>query len=479
MLFGREMSQDVCITFRSRLEPGESSFVVPVHRKFADEPKRLFGFESITLMPEYQNTQAFAYNLDSKKELESVTSHPLQLEIRYGPQYYSKTEPGKVWSFATSMTTLDVMLKSLNQHFERVKPPSTFLPPLFVDWMHLDSLEEGETLRGFQENTAMEAYGEAFDPAKHATWLPPSLTHMTNLNNCVFPTTDDPEYLENIRLRVWVGPNTTVTFSNGHLMEAMGFQAHQIPGKNSRGQVPLVNNNTTSYQSFLAFDPPKINLPVAELRAIKVNTYLTNEVTFSPVAQLTTKKERERNPLLLCEDYSAVLRQLARSVNCYMDLQYEAATKKFKIVFPNNPNIFVRVFVPVPVMGLLGFDPSQGESIDQRSVLSPVSASVDTTNLYEKAVALVYDTGMVAVDLYEQGSQLSSHSGNTLMATLHPRKDGTLRNRVYFDDVPRVRVSLTNPNLKFVLYRFDDFNRKSDLGWPVGAYVFGTLTGKV
>jgi hypothetical protein len=103
----------------------------------------------------------------------------------------------------------------------------------------------------------------------------------------------------------------------------------------------------------------------------------------------------------------------------------------------------------------------------------------DTENLAKKAIALVYDTGMVAVDLDDHGSYLNSHSGNTLMATLHPRGDGTLRNRIFHSQVARVNVSERNPHLVFILYRFDDNNNKSKLGWPVGAYVFGTLTGIV
>jgi hypothetical protein len=84
------MTDDVTITFRSRIEVGESMFVVPIRRKFADQPNRRFGFESITLMPEYQNTQAFAYNLDPKSELETKSRYPIQIQVNYGANYYAK-----------------------------------------------------------------------------------------------------------------------------------------------------------------------------------------------------------------------------------------------------------------------------------------------------------------------------------------------------------------------------------------------------
>lgn len=126
------MSADnnVNISFRTFLKPGESSFVIPVQRKFADEPNRKFGFETITLMPEYQNIQAFAYKLDSKTELESIVSNPLQLEVSFGPNYHSK-EVGKTWSYLTSQSRLDTILLSINQHFEKTKPTGTYYPSVF------------------------------------------------------------------------------------------------------------------------------------------------------------------------------------------------------------------------------------------------------------------------------------------------------------------------------------------------------------
>lgn len=132
------MSDDVCITFRSRVEPGETSFVVPIKRKFANEPNRSYGFESITVMPEYQNTQAFAYKLDSKAEMDAELKYPLQLEISYGPNFYSKDVPGKSWSFLMAMNQLDKVLLSINQHYDKNKPPGTFYPPVFLTgctWM--------------------------------------------------------------------------------------------------------------------------------------------------------------------------------------------------------------------------------------------------------------------------------------------------------------------------------------------------------
>lgn len=476
------MTEDVTISFRSRIEAGDHKFVVPILRKFVDNhvPNRKFGFESITLMPEYQNTQAYAYKLDSKAELETPVHHPLQFQVMYGPNYYSKDVPGKVWSYVTSLSRIADVLVSINNFFDQNKPPGTFLPPVFFDWIHLDALDEGQTVRTFVENNGNDAYGEEFNAAKHATWLPPSLSNKEFLNNCIFPTTTDEEYLDGVRIRMWVCPNTTITFSNQNLPTSMGFQDAQIPEKTKRGQVPFVNQDTTNYKMFFAHDVPNFEIPVTDVRGTKINSYVTAENIYSPVGTLKTTKENERHPKTLFNDLAPDIEKLAKSINMYMTLRYDEATQKFSFKYPNNPNVSIRTYVPATLRKQLGFESSAtGDFIDQKAVAESVASTIDTDDLAKKATALVYDTGMVTVDLYQQGSQLNSHSGNTLMATLHPKLDGTLRNRIYYGDMPRVHISHTNPDMNFALYRFDDDNVKQSLGWPVGAYIFGTLTGKV
>jgi hypothetical protein len=467
------MSEEVCITFRSRIHPGESSFVVPVQRKFID---KRFGVESITLMPEYQNTQAYVYNLDSKKELEEEINFPLQLQVSFLADYYTKDEAGKTWSYLTSQTRIDKVMVSVNQHFDKYKPSGTFYPPVFFDWIHLEGYDEDQET--FIETEATNLYSEAFNAAKHAAWLPNSLSSRDEINKFIFPTTNKAEVLDVVRLRMWVAPNTTVTFSNKNLPLALGFQEAQIPAKNKRGQVPFVNDDPTQYKMFFVHDPPKVDVTLAELRGTKMNCYTTKDFVMSPMGQLVSQKQMEFDPVNLCRDFAKGISTLAKTMNIYMDLKFDDNEKKFQFVFPQNNSISVRVFVPPTVFYLLGYDPSYGDFINERSVSSPVPRKVDDTeNLAKKALALVYDTGMVAVDLDDHASYLNSYSGSTLMATLYPRADGTLRNRIVRSQVARVNVSQTNPHLNFILYRFDDYNNKSKLGWPVGAYVFGTLTG--
>jgi len=481
------MTNDVCITFRSRVEAGETSFVVPVQRKFADEPNRRYGFESITVMPEYQSTQAFAYNLDSKAELEAELAYPLQLEISYGPGYFSRDVPGKSWSFLMAMKRIDNVLVSVNQHYDKNKPPGTYYSPVFFDWCHMEGLNEDTTMSKYTEETAKDAYGENFDAAKHRTWLTPSMALVKADENdkmvqdCAFPTQNVESYMADVRVRMWIAPNTMVTFSNPQLPIVLGFQDYQIPPRSKKGQTEYTNEDVKNYLVVPAHGPPMVNVPVDKVKATKLNCYVAKSTVLSPVTELKTNRKEERDPKLLVVKYAEVISKLAKVMNVYMNLEYSEATKKFKVVYPTNANISIRIFVPTHVLSQLGYDPSERSSdcIEQKSTPGIVSLTVDVEDLEKKGRALVFDTGMMAVDVEEQTSHLSSHSGTFLMATLHPREDGTLRNRVYLWDVPRVQVSYTNPNLRFVLYRFDDVNHRIPLGWPVSAYVFGTLNGRV
>lgn len=474
------MSEPVNILFHLYLRAGESSFNVELPRKFLDDPNSRFGFEAVTLMPEYQNIQAFAYKLDSKTELELPIVNPLQLQVTYGPNYHSKEE-GKTWSYSSSQTRLDAVLLSINQHFDLNRPAGTCFPSVFFDWFHLDSLETEETVREYSIKTAEDAYGETFDPTKHATWLPASLASMTSMNNCVFPSTNNAEYLADTRIRMWIAPNTTITFSNANLPLVLGFEEASIPPKTQRGQIAFVNEDVTEFKQIILFGAPTVtNLPIANLKNSNMNSYTTKNTIVSPQEQLVTQKQHEKNPVKLLDDYAPVIKNLGKCMNLLMDLEYdEAVTKKFKVVFPSNPNIAVSLLLPIHVMRQMGFDPSRGEYIDQKSTASSISGTLDTTELAKKALALVYDTGMVAVDLADERDCMNTYSGNFNMTYLFCQPDATMRNQNNLHcDVPRVHVSSRNKELKFFLYRFDDLNRKYMLDWPVGAYIYGLLSSK-
>lgn len=470
-----KMSEEVNIPFRSRLEPGDSAFVVKVPQKFVRDQNYLFGIESITLMPEYQNNLAFAYKLDSKEELEQTVRYSVQLEATFEPNFFPEA-----WTLPQSLKQLDALLLSINQHFDNHKPPGTILPPLFFDWIHLDALQEHQTIQGFHEKFAKTAYGEEFNPEKHATWLPSSLASMTEMNNCILPTTSTETYWDDIHLRMWIGPNTTVTFPNENLLLALGFQQPQIPKKSNKGQLPFANDDVQNYKCLTAIKSPLLQIPINTVRGTVIHCYTTKATISSLMAAFETNKLREHDPTLLVSDYAPTIKSLGKSINCIMDLEFDESTQKFKFLFPNNSKVDIRVYMSRKVMRQLGFDFSHGRFVDKNSTSAKVNFTLSTSDLEQKAKALIYDTGMVAVFLDGlHGNQSNSHSHNALLATLEPHNSGVLQNRIFFEDVPRVLLSRLNPDMHFILKRFNDKNENMPLGWPVGGYIFGVITGKV
>ena len=124
----------------------------------------------------------------------------------------------------------------------------------------------------------------------------------------------------------------------------------------------------------------------------------------------------------------------------------------------------------------LGFEAS--DVIKHKAVPSVVSNETDVKEIEQKARALVYDTGMVVVDLNQQMSQQNSYSGTITMATLEPVFDGVMRCPAQVE-MPRVNVTYFDPQLEFVLYRIGDDGEPHPLEWNVGAFIQGLFVGKV
>lgn len=465
------MSWPVNIPFRKRLEVGETTFKLNVPRKFLQQSDRTFGFQTITLLPEYQSKQAYVYNMDPQSELKQEVKNSFYLEVTYDSQYYKAT----TWSFAQPITGMGSLLQQLNNHFDSKKPPGSLFPPVVFDWISVIGLDTPDDLREYYVENAKDFYNEPYNEQKHGNALPPSLASRYELNNLIYPTTNNPEVLDLIRIRMFLAPNVTVTFSNESLPKTLGFSDEQIPARNTRNQVAFANTNASSFEEFVCLDEPK-KVSATELKTARVNVYATNDFVYSPLGELKTTRGRERKCEQLADDYQQNISSLARKMNLYMSLIFDRAMKKFSIVYPNNFNVHIDIKTKPHVCKQLGFEP-----LDVIKYRATADAIPDDSNVHEieqKARALVYDTGMVVVDLNQQVSQQNSYSGTATMATLEPVYDGVMRNLPGVE-MPRVMVTYFDPVLEFVLYRIGDDDQPHSLEWSVGAFVQGLLVGKV
>lgn len=465
------MAGTVTIPFRKRLEVGDTRFKINIPRKLLNDPKRTFGFQRITLLPEYQSQQAYAYNMDPKSELDMEVKNDFLLEINYSNSFYTETA---AWTFSPTLTTMGALLKSLNMHFDSKKPQGTLISPVIFDWMSIDCMGSDD-IRQFHRERAETYYGEPYNASKHSNFLPPSATSILELNNMAFPTIITEDLLDLVRIRMFVAPNVTVAFSNEFLPTVLGFSSEQIPARSKRNQVPFVNTSLTDFESFYCLEPIINTMPI-ELKMSKVHVYTTSEFVVSPLGNLSTTKRRERNYEFLAEDYSNAIGKLAKKMNLYMALEYVKAEKKFKLIYPTNNQVSINIKTKPYICRQLGFEAS--DVIKHKAVPSVVSNETDVKEIEQKARALVYDTGMVVVDLNQQMSQQNSYSGTITMATLEPVFDGVMRCPAQVE-MPRVNVTYFDPQLEFVLYRIGDDGEPHPLEWNVGAFIQGLFVGKV
>lgn len=458
------MDQTVNIPFNIRLEPGDSSFKIDVDRKYTDDPNRLFGFSTVTLIPDFYNQQAFKLDMDSKEELEANISHDFQIELNTDQQTYDR----KKYNAPTVPRTIPAMVKYLNQHFLNNQPIGAKYPPAVIDWVHLLTLNlSPEDRNSYLVEHAMALYGEPFNGTRHVKALPQAYGDIFYLNHLAFPT--NPNVYQNIRIRINITAGISLAFSNDTLLKGLGYSAVQIPDTPKH----RLDNPFFAFETFIA----------AKKAATEAAVYNTIVHAYPAVPRLTsdtftfvTTKERERKPDNMAEDYSKILKEAGEKLNISLSIEHDAANKKFKIVYPAEEGFKVNLKVTPYIANKLGY--GHITYITRDMVNAPYQLDIQFKDVEKVSRVQTFDTGMVVISLDQIGSQQTSQFTNTFMALLESDFGGYMTTRMGID-WPRVAVSPFNSILEFVISRFSETNQPIPLGWKGGAYIRGLLTGKV
>lgn len=273
-----------------------------------------------------------------------------------------------------------------------------------------------------------------------------------------------------------MAPNVSIAFSNEVLLKIFGMAPDEIPERNSRNQLAYANTEVDQFHVLFCSETPKVTFVPADVKTTRIHANCTYPHFVSPASVFKTTRGRERKVDDLVIDYNSSLYALGKSINVYLTLEYDKILKKFRISYPNNNNITINIKTSPSVANQLGF--GSLDVIPYKMVPNVVSNDIDVRDLEKKARALVFDTGMVVVDLDQRTSMLNSYSGNTTMAMLEPTYDGIMRNPPH-NELPRAHVTYFDPQLKFVLNRFGDDDQPHPLDWNIGAYVQGLVVGKV
>lgn len=348
------MTRDVNIPFRQYLPVKETKFKINVPRRFFDKVDRHFGFEYLTLMPDYYSKQATLYDMDPESESKTIVQHPFKLEFELKSNFH-QADHSHTWGQTANNVHIGTVIKSLNSHFDRIKPAGRIYPPIYIDWFHLQTLFEEDNTPEFYKQKAKDFYGEAYDATKHLANIPGTLHNYPGINQFLFPTTENEEIMKDIRIRIHMAPNTILAFSNNDLPEFLGFADDQLPDERVNKQVQFYNNQVNAFQIIECKNEPFVFVAKGA-RTSKVHVYFYAKIGESPTAIISTTRARERNPAQLADDYNKSIEALAKSCNFLLQLTYNAVDRKFQFKYPNNPYCTLIVQVPTYVAQQLGYD---------------------------------------------------------------------------------------------------------------------------
>lgn len=459
------MDQTVNIPFSIRLDAGESRFKINVDKKYTDNPNRLFGFSSVTLTPDYFSRQAFKLDLDSEEELKAITTQEYYIEIDLDKDVFDKHPYS-----STSPVTISSILRNINKHYEQHKPEGFITPLIVFDWHHIDALSPKVDKEEFYQSKLSDLYVGTFDESLKGTDVSSSFQDVVQLNKYPFPT--KLKDLNDIVIRITLAPNVTVAFSNDILPTALGFSETQYTQK-TKVQSKLHNPSVSAYKSFYCEN-------VISLKNIvyttKIHTYPTVKHVVSDKGTVSASKERERKPNLLATDYNNSINTLAKKMNVNFSLVHDAEEKKFQFVYPDLNGMKINLRVTPYIAHRLGF--GHVTYIRPSMQSQPYPEEVEINNVEAIAKVLVYDTGMVIISLDQQASKQTYQFTNTVMAIMESDEAGVMTTKPGME-YSRVPVSYFNPNLEFVLSKFNEANEPIPLGWKVAAYIRGVLIGKV
>ena len=463
----------VNIPFRKVLEVGQTKFKVGVPRRYldSDDMEYAFGFDFATLIPEYYSRQALLHNMDPEDQGNYNVDYPIYTEFEYKDTYYVITLMRQYIVSADPLST-GKMIADFNAAMARIKPTGTDFPPAVIDWFTHGFEKSNLPIRDFHELASAMYFDDKYDPTQHLNALPLGARTVTYLNNLVFPTTKDPEVIDKIRIRITLAPNVRLAFSNDKLLKQLGYFDAQIPPKSSAKQHNITNKLTERKMQHISDGNPSTEIVGAKNSKVTVYVAARTQTTREHIVKTT--RMRELNPQHLLEDVTKVLERIAKNTNQTLGIELQEGNR-FKVLYSDNVSIKTRLLMPPRLSKLLGFHGKRTiESPEQPDILKPPATLSDSES---QGRTLVFDVGMVAVNLEEYYSEATSNFPTINMANLEADYSGTMQTRMNHT-MPRVHVTYFKPELEFALNRFDEKGNPSPLGLPCSAYIQGVLSGK-
>ena len=471
-----ESLSNIYIPFQFPLKTGENQFTIPLPRNQLKEDYQ-FSFTNLTLAPDIFNKEAQVRGFDSDLENEFEYYYPFQLEYTYSSEY-SKNESYKYVQKPGSEKDNSTTLVAINKFFEGNKPAGQMWPSVIFDWSNMTAIEAEMDPNEFNYDALKFLYDrDTDDPSLH-DWLPPG-SRMPGLNNWQFPINPkDPMTLPTTHVRMHLGPNVEIGFSNDALLNAFGFTTNQYkPKASTNAQIKFSNPHPTDYKTIVAEKPVGTMVPSANN---KITLYVLSKKVRSPEGVLTTKRGHLIKPNKLAEDYTRGFSEMATKSGHSLKLDYDSTNKKFVFTYPTTPGVKTDIYLDPEVSKQLGFPNGTYKITQGGSEPSPLEDQKDITDFIKTAVALVYDVGMANVYLQDDTNFQTLQFTDNVMATLEPQQDGTMKMACNIgDDVATAYLSyFAVPQLVFVIKRFSEAGTPVPLSLPCGSYIRGQIVGK-
>lgn len=430
-------------------------------------------------MPDYFSKQVSELNLDTDHELDDPIQYPLSTSCTYTDE---KAYFEQVFVLPVNEKFVAGFITLVNHHMETYKPSYVVFAPFFVDWVVPGALQTGYNMNDFVLDVGDAFYEVDFQEAAHYNVLPASVRRLTQFNNCLYPLTiNQAAVAETVRVRINIAPNTKVAFSTDGLLKACGFSNQQIGMRSGHKQF-IFENKTDRFLSIVAENVPQVQFHAGNY---KITISAPSKKVTSAVHVLEVSKRVLLKHDSLLTVLTKPLQSMSESLNHSVTVTFN--NNKFQFAFPATASGDPRVtlHLPVDLSILLGYGPV--EYIDKSTpCLMVFSNPEDITNSQRKAVALVYDTGLVVCTLNMLSSNTTVGATDHFMAALYPNDSGIMDMLpgAYFCSSPPFAVLTLHSGasgkvpVQFNLLRIYDNEKLEPFEWKTSGFVFGVLQVK-
>lgn len=500
-------------TFHKIVSEGESSFTIEVPRSYgsltlpnSEVKYRQFYFSELHLIPGFYKQRAAQLGLDDEEEDDSGVELEFRFSYAISPDLFKNAAGLDDVKFEHGLRAnrIDALIKAVNAHFEASKPEGVEQAVFFIDWIDVEwgneSYEEDPALLEMLDPKVVVPpmvlmyYGtNDYSDAAHFNALEPSTRKIPGVNNFKFPLLafESEELFGNIRLRMNFAPNTKVIFSTNTLLQQLGFSNEQIGTPRDRNRYSFENRNHDVYMSFVAENMIRNNgiIKGTSTTIFPVVGSKTFQSDWTKIKAKMSQFNSNEQVLALVKDAFA---KVSSKTNITVGLQYNGATKTYKIEFPQNVRLGVTAHTDRDFSNRLGYE--SRINITSSTIAVPMDGSNTKVDAEGQSRALCFDTVMAVVTMDSSSSTTTDGLDDTMMACLFPTGSGSMSmtnpplvtsEGPHRQLLPRsVHLPSVSSGNRIVPFQFNVWtmtkdSKKVPLNWKIPFSIGGVLEGRI